>query len=114
MAKRQAKKINKSAEIRAYLAAHPDVKPAVAAAALTKQGIKVSPGYISAIKSHAKKKTGRRKTAKGSRRSKNTSAAGSAVSFDSLLLAKQLVQQVGSVDKAKRALDALEKLISDL
>ncbi len=114
MAKKRTKKINKSAEILAYFAAHPHVKLADAAAALNKKGIKVSPGYISAIKSNAKKKSAQRKTAKGSKRSGKTAAADSAVSFDSLLLAKQLVQQLGSVDKAKQVLDALEKLISDL
>jgi hypothetical protein len=76
---------------------------------LQKKGVKVTPGYISVIKSSAKKQAAKKTPAKQSGRASKVAAA-SAVSFDSLLMAKQLARELGGIENAKRALDALEEL----
>jgi len=70
MAKRKASGrsgVNKSQAIKDYLASHPDAAPKAAAEDLKQQGVSVTPGYVSTIKSQqktkSKTKTGRRRKA---------------------------------------------------
>lgn len=113
MAKKPTRKVNKSAEIRAYLEANPNVKLADAAAALSKRGIKVNAQYISVVKSAAKKKQASAKSAsaKKSVRSRVAGKSAADVSMDSVLKAKKLAKEVGGIEEAKRALEALSILI---
>lgn len=113
------KKVNKSQAIREHLKAHPNQKPAEAAAALTKRGVKVTPQYVSVVKSSDNKKsggksqTGAGKAATGRRgrppKSKPTSAQQD-VSVRSIVAAKQLVEQAGSVEKAYAAIEAYSEI----
>jgi hypothetical protein len=62
MAKKQ--KVNKTQAVREYLKAHPKVMPSEIAAALNKQGIKVTPGHVSNIKTALKMKRPAKKAVK--------------------------------------------------
>ena len=112
--------VSKSQAIRDYCDANPKAKPKQIAEALAAQGIVVTPQFVSTIRSNAKrKKTTRRPgrpaasdpAPKVSRRAARSTAASGDVSIDSLIRAKKIVEEMGSVDEAKKALDTLAKLI---
>lgn len=100
--------ISKSKAIRDYMAAHPSAGPSAVADALSKEGIKVSAAFVSTVKSMAKKrKPGGRV---GRPRKAKSAAAGAQFSVSELLSAKKLADELGSLEQAKAALDALAKL----
>ncbi|TWU47632.1 hypothetical protein Poly51_54330 [Rubripirellula tenax] len=124
MAKKKTGGPNKSQAIRDYSKDNPTLKPKQIAADLSKKGVAVSAGFVSTILSTSKrkKKVGRPGRPKGSVKSvravgrptkkKRASSAGSGdVSIDALMKVKQLVAEIGSIDEAKSALSALEKLM---
>ena len=121
---------NKSQAIRDYYGANPDAKPMEVAAELSKKGIVVTPAFVSTVKSTTMGKSATksaRKSAKksapsvkksstGAKRgrpvgSTNKATASNEVSLDSLLQVKRIVEEMGSVQDAKNALTALEKLM---
>lgn len=118
MAKKSAG-VTKSQAIRDYYDSNPKAKPKEVAEELGKQGVDVSPQFVSTIRSVSKKKTVRKRgrpagstTARKPGRPKSTTKKmNDEVSIDSLLKAKKIVNQFGSVGEAKAALDALAKLI---
>jgi hypothetical protein len=82
---------------------------------LSTHGVEVSPLYVSSILSQAKRKGNKvgtrgrpRKEAKPSNRKPSN---GMAIDVQSLLKAKKLVKEFGSVAQAREAIDALAKLI---
>ena len=103
--------VNKSQAIRNYLATNPKAAANEITAALAKQGIKVSPGLASNVKYTSgpkrKKKAGKKTVVKRRRPGKRSAAE---LSADDLLAAKQLADQLGGIQEARRALDMLEKL----
>jgi len=105
-------KINKSQAVRDYLKSHRRAKPAAVSEALKAEGIDVSPQAVSTVKSNMKKKKGGKRRSAGGRKaaSRKTSGGGDTISVSALLDAKRLVDKLGSVEKAKTALDALGKL----
>lgn len=114
MAKKKAAKVNKSKEIRDYKRAHPNHTPKVIAEALGKKGIEVSAQFVSTVLSTSKKKKviGKPGRPKGSTKSAGARrATNGAVSFESLLRVKEIVDEMGSVDEARSALEALEQLM---
>jgi len=62
MAKKQ--KVNKTQAVADYLKGHPEAMSSEIAQALTKQGVKISPGHVSNIKSKIKKMRDARKAAR--------------------------------------------------
>jgi hypothetical protein len=110
---------NKSQAIRDYYAAHPNAKPKEISAELKKVGIDVTPAFISTIRSTSmgkKKKTVKARSAKATP-AKSTSTRGPAakaasgnISIDSLIKAKGLVKEFGSIDNAIATLSALKRL----
>ena len=107
--------VNKSKAIRDYYAANPNAKPMEVSAALKKKGVDVTPAFVSTIRSTSKKKKtvgkpGRPAGTKNARPGR-PSGRGGEVSFASLLKVKSIVDEMGGVDEARAALDALEKLI---
>jgi len=101
---------NKTQAIKDYYAENPDAKPAAAAEALNAQGIEVTSGFVSTIKSKhglGKKRRGRRK---GAAKKASTGAPSERVAIADLVKAKKLADQLGGVEKAKAMLDALSKL----
>ena len=105
MAKRSAG-TSKSAAIRNYKTAHQSAGPTEIAAALTKEGTKVTPAFVSTVLSNARRK------GKGRRRAirQNTRSGGDPI--QSLVIAKKLADQMGGIDKARTALDALARILS--
>lgn len=125
MAKKKSGGPNRSEAIRSYYAANPNAKPKEVAEALSKQGISVTPAFVSTVRSTSKgkKKTGKRgrpagrKTARKTGRpvgrpstARRSAASSDQVSVDSLMRAKELVNEMGGVEDARYALEALERL----
>jgi len=105
VAKRSAGK-SKSAAIRNYKNGHQEAGPKEIAEALGKEGTKVTPAFVSTVLSNDRRKgrKGRRKAARGRGRS-------AANSFESLVQAKKLADQMGGIDKARQALDVLARIL---
>lgn len=97
-------KTNKSEKIREFIEAHPELagKPSQIAATLTKQGVKVSPQYVSTVKSL----DGRHK--RHAQNGKSLDDLG--LELSDILAAKKLVAEVGSLEKAQNAVYALGEL----
>ena len=112
MAKKR--RVNKAAKIREYKEAHPNAMPKEIAAALGKQGIKVTSGAVSTTLSSAKRKQrGGRKLKRGAGR---TAGDNGAVNAEAIKAAASLIKSTGSVEGAKKALSAVEavaKALSD-
>ena len=120
--------VNKSLEIREYCAANPKAKPLEVVAAMKEKGINVNAQFVSTVKSNAKKKKTVRRSAPAATTSKKAASAKKPgrkpgrkptaansgtgeVSFDSLIRAKQLIEEMGGVDNARTALSAYEQLV---
>lgn len=101
--------VNKSKAIKDYMAQNPGVLPKAVAAALGEQGIVVTPGYVSMIKSSVKSKKGGRGGAKGAVRSAGGRSGG--ISLAALEQAKEVARQLGGVKEAQKVLDALARLM---
>ena len=109
MAKKESVKrkgVSKSQTIRDMLRQDPSASPLAVSESLRKKGVKVSPGFVSTIKSGAKKKRRRVKKRAG----RAARPAGDTVSVSALVQAKRLADKLGGVDKAQDALSALSKL----
>lgn len=106
MAKRKnSGSVNKSLEIRNYIAANPAAKPKEIVTALAEKGVVVSPAFVSTLKSNDKRKGG-----------SPTGRVAKSVSGDNLLDGlvdlKKVVAKFGGYDKTRAALVALETLTS--
>lgn len=97
MAKKSKEKTSKSALIKSALTRDPNTL----AAELSKQGLKVTPAYVSTIKSNFLKETGRTK----SRHRKDEQ-----VSMSQLKQLKRLVDDIGSIDRPRKLLGILDDL----
>lgn len=109
MAKKAAgkKSVNKSKAIRDYAKSHPDDGPSAIAEALGKQGITVTAGFVSTVRSNDKRKAG----GNGRKGRRSTGGDLDDNTVRALSGAKKLVDQAGSVAAAKAALDTYGKLI---
>lgn len=123
---------NKSEAIREYLNANPNAKPREIVGALKSQGLNVTPAFVSTIKSKSasgaaptrgrgrpKGSTNKTVTTKGRRGrppGKKAAVATSAARvtssnpYEDLISAKNLVDKVGGIEKARAALEALAKI----
>ena len=96
---------NKSQAIRAYKSTHKRSKPKEIAEALGKEGVTVTPAFVSTVLS-----TARRKKGKGTRRVA-TKAKSGGDAYSHLIQARKLADQMGGVEKARAALDALARIL---
>src|SRR5690348_414154 len=103
---RKKRTINKSAAVRDHLAKNPAAGPTEVAAALTKQGVKITPAYVSTVKALLKKAGTNAKASGGKRRGRPTrsSRGGDVVSIAGLLEARRFAERVGGVENASRLL----------
>lgn len=101
----------KTAAVRAALKAHPGKLPKAIAELLQAEGWDVKPQFISVVKSNMKGK--KRKKAKAAAAAPEAAPVmpKDAVSLGLLQKAKKLAAQIGSVQEAKAALDALAQLM---
>ncbi len=99
-------KINESQAIRDDLAQHAKANANEIKEALAKNGIKVSDSLISAVK--YKKPKGKRDKKRG--RPAGPPSNGAAISIDSLVAAKKMVEQLGGLAAAEKLLAVLRRL----
>jgi hypothetical protein len=106
--------INKSDEVRRYMEQNPAAGPKAVVAALKEQGIEVSKSLVNALRAKAKAGKAPTKQAAGPPRRASAAAAPrsrtDSLSAADLLEAKKLVDQLGGVEQARRALETLEQL----
>jgi len=102
MAKKAARG-SKSQAVREYLQANKKAKGPEVVAALAEKGIKVSLPMVYNLK--ARKRMGKR------RRKAEAAGQDVGVSLTNLLAAKKLVDQVGGIDQALSAVQALARLV---
>lgn len=92
----------KAQAIREALEKTPEASAKEIVASVKESGLRVTPQMVYSLKTRAaagpKKKRGRKASLNGK------------VSLDTLILAKKLADQLGGVEKAKEAMDALAKL----
>ena len=93
--------VSKSQAIRDHMAKHPDDGPNAVSDALKKMGIKVSPAFVSTVKSMDKRR---------SLQLRHPSEF-SDIPMSDLLQAKKLAKAMGGVERARAALDALSQLV---
>ena len=101
---------NKSLEIRNYKAAHDDAGPKEIAEALSKGGVKVTAGFVSTVLSNDRRKSGKKRKRKG-KGGRRPAAAARHDAVAHLIQAKRIVDQMGGIEPARKALDALAKLL---
>jgi hypothetical protein len=123
MAKKAAASgINKSEVIREYKSKNPSMGPkAIAEKLRSDHGEEVSAQFVSTVLSMAKKrddKGGPRRgrgrppgSGKAATAAKTTSKVSGGLSLELLLKAKKLASELGGVEEAKAALDALARII---
>jgi len=111
MAKKAKGGPNKSSEIRNYKDANPTASPKEIAEALGKQGIGVSAQFVSTVLSNAKKKGGKIGK-RGPKPGRKAAAAAAIGDVQQLIKAKKLVDQLGGVEAARSAINALAQLLS--
>ncbi len=119
MARRTKSKINKSSVIRELKAANPDMGPKeIAAKIFEMHAVTVSPGTVSTVLSTDKRrngKVGKPGRPKGSKSAGKTAGSGAGnyeSVVESLMKVRQLVTEMGGISQARRALDAVESLMS--
>jgi len=114
MAKKAAAGPNKSAAIRDYKSKHADAGPKEIAAALVGDGVKVTAGFVSTVLSNDKRRgrKGRRKPGpKPGRPSAGRAKGQAGDALSKLVLAKKLSDQLGGVEQARAALNALAQIL---
>ena len=99
--KAEPTKVNKSKAVRDYMAANPKATPKEVSEALTKEGIEVSPSYVSTVKGNMKAKKGKRK-----RRHEAAEVASvkTGIGVADIKAAFMLLKHCGSLANAKEAL----------
>ena len=95
--------------IRQYKDANPTAAPREIAEALSKTGVEVSAQFVSTVLSNAKKKGGI--VGKRGRKPGRPAAAAPASNIQQLIQAKKLVDQLGGVDAARAAVNALAQIL---
>lgn len=92
------------------------VRPRDLVAAMAAQGVQVSPAQVSQVLRgmgmRRRRRGGRRVAREGATTARQTAASSTSrsISLDSLIAAKKLADQLGGVDAAKQAVDALARL----
>ncbi len=107
---RAKKKVNKSQEIIKYHHLHPDAKPREIVSALNRRGMNITAQYVSTILFNYRKKLHEKNGSASGGRGRSSNIKG--VSAKEIILAKQLVQQSGSIGAARRALDLYSDIIA--
>ena len=110
--------VNRSEAVRNYLEDHPDATASVVVPALAQEGITVSGQLVNNVRSTLKKKAKKRVAKRGRRPGRKKVAAKRAarpmgnneLSTAALFEAKQLADDLGGIDQARKALDTLEQL----
>jgi hypothetical protein len=117
MAKKQ--KVNKSQAVRDYLKTHPHAMSGEIAAALTKAGIKITPGHVANIKTKAKNRRRARKAAAAKLVVPATPAVaadgkpmkpGDAITIAQIKAVGQMVKSVGGFGRFREMLGVIHQV----
>jgi hypothetical protein len=100
--------INKTNHVRHYISEHPGAGPKAIHEALLAQGHDISKALVNRVLYPPGKM--RKAKRRGGRKMSAAPMVGAGFSLDHLLAAKKLVNQLGSVETAKQAVDALARL----
>ena len=113
-------KVNKSQAVRDYLKTHPKAMSSEIAAALTKQGIKITPAHVATIKTKAKAKRSARKVkakAAAAIPIMPTTAAvekptkpGETITLEQIKKVAQTVKTIGGFDRLKELLEVVREV----
>jgi hypothetical protein len=101
--KPEAAKVNKSKAVREFMAANPAAAPKEVSEALTKQGIKVSPNYVSTVKGGMKARKGKRKRRQ---QAAEVASVKTGIGVSEIKAAFELLKHCGSSAVAREALAA--------
>lgn len=108
----KTKEVNKSDAIRDCLKNSSDKSPSKISKMLEEKGIKVTPTYVSVVKSKmysSKPKTSKpNKARKSKAKAKNNAKA----NLESLISAKSFIDKAGSIENAKKLIDVVNKILS--
>jgi hypothetical protein len=105
-------KFTKTGAIKDYFRSNPKAMPRVAAAELTeKHGVEFTTNTVSTIKHKMKKNGELRRPRKAAPAGKAAVGGKASPGFNEMLAAKDLVQRLGGVEQARKALDAYTKLV---
>jgi hypothetical protein len=105
--KPETAKVNKSQSIRDYMAANPQAAPKEVSEALAKQGIKVSPTFVSAIKGKSAAKKGRRRRR---HQAAEVASVKTGIGVAEIKAAFGLLKHCGNIALAKEALAAAAEI----
>ena len=118
MAKKQ--KVNKSQAVRDYLKAHPQAMSSEIAAALTKQGVKITPAHVATIKTKAKAKRSARKAKAMTAAAvpispattviENPTKPGDTITLEQIKKVAQTVKTIGGFDRLKELLEVVREV----
>jgi hypothetical protein len=108
MAKKRAGK-SRSQHIREYLADHPTATPNQIVDALNAKGITASVGLASNVK-YTSGPGGKSRRKKVIRRKPGRKPSGTQLTVQQLVEVKRLAQELGGIEQARKALDALATL----
>ncbi len=111
MARRAKSEVNKSQAIRDYYNSNPKAKPKEVVEALAAQGITVAAGFVSTLRSNDKRKGG--KAGKRGPGRPAGSTKGENLGLEALVQAKKLADKMGGIAQARRALDALARILAE-
>jgi len=108
----------KTAAVHEYMNAHPEAMPIEIATALTKQGITITPGHVSAIKGKLKMAgNGKKKAAKPARKPAPAPAAvekpatnGRTITLEQVKKVAQTVKAMGGYQRMIEVLEVIKEL----
>ena len=114
-----ADKVTRSDMIREYLKNSKDKSPSKISQMLEKEkGIKVSPTYVSVVKSKLNKPQKANKAKKTNARTKNVVRSkrglkkNAQTNLENLISAKVFIEKAGGIDNAKKLIDVVNKILS--
>ncbi|QDU98219.1 hypothetical protein [Lignipirellula cremea] len=115
MAKRKSKSgVNKTAAVKSEFAKNPEARPKEVVAALAEQGVVVTTGYVSTIKSAMKRgDDGAAAPVAGFRKRKavaGKTVSSTGISLVDLQAARDLASKLGGIEQAKMVLEELKNL----
>jgi hypothetical protein len=106
--------VNKAEKIREYSEKNPQMRNVEIVTALAAQGVKVTPNYVSIIRSKAGTGKRRRRRRAGRRGRAATMHTSNGVGLDQMREAARLIRSAGGIEGARQALAVAEQIAKAL
>jgi hypothetical protein len=108
----------KTAAVKEYMNAHPEAMPVEIAAALTKQGITITPGHVSAIKGKLKKAGNGKKATKPApvvisapaAVEKPSTTSGGTITLDQVKMVAHTIKSLGGTQRVEEVLEVIKEM----